>query len=109
MRQEVSRVTSEDAIRRISGLCRSGRGVTEDGHTGRRSGKVFIETGTIQRGVLPCPHCGALAGMGSVKVRHDDGRSVTFNPRLFHYVEAGHKITARDVDGKKLAAIMADA
>ena len=102
-------MTPEAAIRKVSGLCRSGKVVTEGNRQGRRSGKVFIETGTIQRGVLPCPHCGAPAGMGTVTVRHDDGRSVSFSPRVFHYVEAGHKITGRDVNGAKLADIMADA
>jgi len=99
----------EEAIRRVEALCRSGRVVEERGRHGRRSGKVFVDTSGIQRGVLPCPHCGALAGMGTVRVRHDDGRSVSFNPRLFHYATAGHPITARDVDGKKLIAILEDA
>jgi hypothetical protein len=99
----------EDAIRRVDALCRSGRVVEERGRQGRRSGRVFVETGSIQRGLMPCPHCGAPAGMGTVRVRHDDGRSVSFNPRLFHYAAAGHPISARDVDGKKLAAIVADA
>ena len=98
----------EDAIRRVDGLCRSGRVVEDRGRQGRRSGKLFVETGRIQRGVLPCPHCGAPVGMGTVRVRHDDGRSVSFSPRLFHYVSAGHPISPRDVDGKKLAAIVAD-
>jgi hypothetical protein len=99
----------EDTIRRVDVACRSGPTVQERGRYGRRTGQVFIETGGIQRGLLPCPHCGALAGMGTIRVRHDDGRSISFNVRLFHYATAGHPITARDVDGKKLAAIMADA
>jgi hypothetical protein len=99
----------EDAIRRVSDLCRSGHTVSEGGRLGHRFGEVFIETGMVQRGVQPCPHCGALVGMGQITVWHDDGRKVKFNPRLFHYVDAGHKITARDVDGKTLVAIMADA
>lgn len=101
-------MTTEDAIRRVEALCRSGRSVEERGRHGRRSGKVFVETGSIQRGLVACPHCGAAAGMGTVRVRHDDGRSVSFNVRLFHYAAAGHPITARDVDGRKLAAILAD-
>jgi hypothetical protein len=99
----------EDAIRRINSLCRSGRAVTEGRRIGHRTGKVFIETGAVQRGVVSCPQCGALVGMGTVTVRHDDGRSVSFNPRLFHYVAAGHKLSARDVNAAKLTAIMGDA
>jgi len=48
-------------------------------------------------------------GMGSITVCHDDGRTVRFNPRLFHYAEAGHPITNRDVNCKLLVAIMSDA
>jgi len=102
-------MTPEDAIRKIAALCRSGRQVNEEGRTGYRIGKVFIDTGGLQRGVTSCPHCGALMGMGRIVVRHDDGRNVSFNPRLFHYVEAGHPITSRDVNGKLLVAIMSDA
>jgi hypothetical protein len=48
-------------------------------------------------------------GMGSITVRHDDGRAVRFNLRLLHYAEAGHPITARDVNGKLLVVIMSEA
>ncbi|MDW8070451.1 MAG: hypothetical protein RMK79_03150 [Anaerolineae bacterium] len=102
-------MTLEDAIREIAAACRSGRSVSEAGKTGYRIGKVFVDTGGLQRGVTPCPLCGALMGMGSITVRHDDGRTVHFSLRLFHYAEAGHPITSRDVNGKLLIAIMSEA
>ncbi len=101
-------MTPEDAIRKIAAVCRSGRSVSEEGRTGYRIGKVFVDTRGLQRGVVPCPRCGALMGMGSIKVYHDDGRMVYFSPRLFHYVEAGHPITSRDVNGNLLVAIMSE-
>ncbi|GEM_PF-2886178 len=102
-------MTPEDAIRKIAALCRSRSAISEGGRSGYRSGRVFIDTSGLQRGVVPCPRCGALMGMGSITVCHDDGRTVRFNPRLFHYAEAGHPITNRDVNCKLLVAIMSDA
>lgn len=102
-------MTLEDAVRKIAALCRSGHQINEGGRTGYRTGRVFIDMSGLQRGVTSCPRCGALMGMGRITVRHDDGRSVSFNPRVLHYVEAGHSITSRDVNAKLLVAIMSDA
>lgn len=102
-------MTPEEAVRKIAAACRFGHTVHEGGRTGYRLGKVFVDTSGVQRGVLPCPLCGALMGMGSITLRHDDGRTVHFSPRLFHYVEAGHPVTSRDVNGKLLVAIMEEA
>jgi hypothetical protein len=74
-----------------------------------RTGKVTLYFGGIERGFQPCPHCGATAGMGFIGVSHDDGRSLSFDPILYHYAQAGHPITADDVDAGLLLAIMADA
>jgi hypothetical protein len=74
-----------------------------------RSGQVTVDRGQLQRGVVHCPFCGGWAGMGLITVRHDDGRSVSFNPRLFHYAQAGHPITGDDVDAPTFVAMMADA
>jgi hypothetical protein len=73
------------------------------------TGKVTLYFGGIERGFQPCPHCGATAGMGFIGVSHDDGRSLSFDPILYHYAQAGHPITADDVDAGLLLAIMADA
>jgi hypothetical protein len=74
-----------------------------------RTGAVTLYFGGIERGFQPCPHCGATAGMGFIGVSHDDGRSLSFDPLLYHYAQAGHAITAEDVDAGLLLAIMADA
>jgi hypothetical protein len=74
-----------------------------------RSGAVTFYFGGIERGLQPCPHCGAPAGMGFIGVTHDDGRGLSFDPILYHYAQAGHPITAEDVDVGLLLAIMADA
>jgi len=37
-----------------------------------------------QRGLEPCPYCGASMAMGLATVAHKDGRSVTFELSLFH-------------------------
>jgi hypothetical protein len=74
-----------------------------------RSGQVSIDVGGIQRGIKPCPHCGAMTNMGLIIVRHDDGRGLGFDPALYHYAQAGHPITQDDVDGDVLLSIMADA
>jgi hypothetical protein len=73
------------------------------------TGKVTLYFGGIERGFQPCPHCGATAGMGFIGVSHEDGRSLSFDPILYHYAQAGHPITADDVDAGLLLAIMADA
>jgi hypothetical protein len=75
----------------------------------RRTGKVTLYFGGIERGFQPCPHCGATAGMGFIGVTHDDGRGLSFDPLLYHYAQAGHPIAAEDVDAGLLLAIMADA
>ena len=62
------------------------------------TGKVTLYFGGIERGLQPCPHCGAAAGMGFIGVSHEDGRSLSFDPILYHYAQAGHPITADDVD-----------
>lgn len=72
------------------------------------SGVVVIDY-VICRGIEPCPICGQMTGMGVVRVQHHDGRSAAFHPRLYHYVDAQHPITEKDVDGQLLLAIMADA
>jgi hypothetical protein len=72
-----------------------------------RSGKITLDASQVERGVIPCPHCGQRMGMGMLTLRHADGRAVRFRPGLFHYVEAGHPIEGVDVDA--LIAIMADA
>jgi hypothetical protein len=46
--------------------------------------------------------------MGQITVRHKDGRTVSFNPRLFHYARANHPITKEDVDGETLIAILSE-
>ncbi len=74
-----------------------------------RSGMVCIDVGGIERGLQPCPHCGATTGMGLIVVRHDDGRGIGFDPALYHYAQVGHPITQADVDGDALLSIMADA
>jgi hypothetical protein len=73
-----------------------------------RTGKVTLYFGGIERGLQPCPHCGAAAGMGFIGVTHDDGRGLSFDPILYHYAQAGHPIAAEDVDAGLLLAIMAD-
>ena len=73
------------------------------------TGKVILYFGGIERGLQPCPHCGAAAGMGFIGVSHEDGRSLSFDPILYHNAQAGHPITADDVDAEMLLAIMADA
>jgi hypothetical protein len=73
------------------------------------TGAVTLYFGGIERGLQPCPHCGGMAGMGFIGVSHDDGRSLSFDPILYHYAQAGHPIADEDVDGGLLLAIMADA
>ena len=77
-------------------------------HITSPSGKVTIDY-RIERGILPCPVCGQWTGMGMITVRHVDGRSVSFSPALYHYVDAGHVISDSDFDGDLLIAIMGDA
>ena len=72
-----------------------------------RSGKVTLDARYLERGIIPCPICGAMMGMGMLTLRHEDGRAVRFQPGLFHYVQAGHPIEGVDV--ALLVAIMADA
>ncbi len=74
-----------------------------------RSGLVVVDRSGIQRGQVPCPFCGELAGMGVIEVRHDDGRAVYLDPLLFHLAEVGHPITDQDVAGQLLVDIMQDA
>jgi len=102
-------MTTGEALQKVDDLRRFGTHVREGGHIGYRSREVFIDCGGIQRGVDSCLHCGEVVGMGVITVRHDDGRSVSFDPRLFHYAEAGHPITSDDIDGDTLVAIVADA
>lgn len=73
------------------------------------SGKLYLYTGTVQRGLLPCPHCGVTIGMGYVVVVHEDGRAVELNVALYHYPSAGHPITCEDVDIETLIEIVEDA
>ena len=77
-------------------------------HITTPSGQVTIGY-EYQRGIIPCPICGKWTGMGMITVRHVDGRSVAFNPALYHYVDAGHVISDSDFDGDLLIAIMGDA
>ena len=73
-----------------------------------RIGKVTVDRSGIQRGVVPCPYCGEYVGMGVISVRHDDGRIVHFNPRVYHYADVNHPITPADLDVETLVAIMAE-
>ena len=74
-----------------------------------QSGPVYVYAGMVQRGIKPCPICGAMTGMGSIVVVHQDGRAVSFDPALYHYADAGHPITADDVDVETLVAIVSEA
>ena len=107
--QKEIKMTIEDAILRIAELRAQLPSVKEEGRYGHRFGKVFINDGTVQRGLAPCPHCGRAVGMGLITVMHADGRMVGFKPRLHHYVQEGHPITNEDIDGETLIAILADA
>jgi hypothetical protein len=73
------------------------------------TGGVTLYFGGIARSLLPCPHCGLMTNTGYVGVAHEDGRSLRFDPALYHYAQAGHPITVEDVDAEMLLAIMADA
>lgn len=99
-------MTIQEAIRRIEEIRTPAPG---EGPCVYGSGRVTVDRGEVQRGVLPCPVCGRLAGMGVITVRHADGRWVRYDPRLVHYAEAGHAITAEEVDAEMLLAIVADA
>jgi ribosomal protein S27AE len=59
----------------------------------RRAGRITVYTGAMEMGLKPCPFCQASTNMGSIIVRHDDGRRVQFDPALYHYAEAGHPIS----------------
>jgi len=72
-----------------------------------RSGKVTLDARCLERGIISCPYCGAMMGMGMLTLRHEDGRAVRFQPGLFHYVQAGHPIEGVNV--ALLVAIMEDA
>jgi hypothetical protein len=100
-------MTVQDAIKQVAQLDPYR---THNIHLGTHvmspSGKVTIDY-EIQRGVKPCPVCGQNTGMGRIVVQHSDGRSVAFDPALYHYVDAGHVISG--VDGDTLVAIMCDA
>jgi len=102
-------MTVQDAITQVSQLdpyhTRDFRFGT---HITSPSGKVTIDY-RIARGIMPCPVCGQWTGMGTITVRHVDGRSVAFSPALYHYVDAGHVISDSDIDGELLIAIMGDA
>jgi len=71
------------------------------------SGRVTIDY-MIQRGLKPCPICGESTSMGLISVKHRDGRTVAFDPALFHYVKVGHPIKVSDIAGDMLIAIMSD-
>ena len=104
-------MTIEEALLKAAGLVDE-RFLQENapGHYGSyyRSGPTTVDASRLQRGIISCPHCGAVTGMGTISVRHDDGRTVDFHPQLFHYAQAGHPITAEDVDRDALVAIMSD-
>lgn len=72
-----------------------------------RLGKITLDARYLERGIIPCPYCGKMMGMGMLTLCHEDGRAVRFQPGLFHYVEAGHSIEGVNV--ALLVAIMADA
>jgi hypothetical protein len=73
-----------------------------------RVGKVTVDRTGVLRGVVPCPHCGEFVGMGVILIRHTDGRTVSFNPRVFHYADVSHPITPADLDVETLVAMMAE-
>jgi len=100
-------MTVQEAIKQVAQLDPYRTGDFGQGtHIISPSGKVAIDY-VIQRGLMPCPVCGQLTGMGMITVRHIDGRSVPFDPALYHYVDVGHVIS--DIDGDLLIAIMRDA
>lgn len=103
--------TVQQAILKISALHQAWNALPWRERSGweLRSGQVSVDVGGIQRGIKPCPHCGAMTSMGLIIVRHDDGRVLGFDPALYHYAQAGHPITRDDVDGDALLSIMADA
>lgn len=72
------------------------------------SGRVMVDGSGIYRCIKPCRLCEGTTLWGTITVRHEDGRTVSFNPRLFHYVEAGHPVTNKDINGDLLIAIIAD-
>ena len=65
--------------------------------------------GIIYRHLEVCPVCGKQRLAGTVEVKHQDGRSVSFDVLLVHYAEAGHPIAIRDIDGDTLVVLVADA
>ena len=73
-----------------------------------RYGKLTIDHGRIQMGLQGCPFCDAVTGMGLISVTHDDGRSVSFDPALFHFARAGHPITEEDLDVDLFLSMIAD-
>ena len=102
-------MTIEDAIRKVTELRNQLPTIEEDGRYGHRFGKVFIDESKIQRGIVPCPHCGQAVVMGLITVLHDDGRMVGFEPKVDHYVQVNHPITRDDIDGETLIAMLNDA
>jgi hypothetical protein len=75
-------------------------------HITTPSGRVTIDY-KVYRGFLRCPICQQFMGMGTITVRHADGRMVELPLELYHYAEAEHEITSIDCD--LLVAIMAEA
>lgn len=96
-------MTVEEALRLIEELCVRKNMIDPCTY---RYNQITIDCWQVERGLVPCLHCGALAGMGTIAIRHDDGRTVRFSPQLFHYAEAGHPIADEDVDRDMVVALM---
>lgn len=47
--------------------------------------------------------------VGTIEVKHRDGRSMSFDVLLVHYAETGHPIADQEIDGDTLVALMGDA
>lgn len=74
----------------------------------RRSGRIMVHPGVPRDRKQYCIHCGVELGREQVSVMHEDGRDVSFDVAMYHYAEAGHPITAQQLDSRRLLAMLAD-
>ena len=100
-----SELTIEDAMEQIQHIQQNGEQI---GRFVRRTGRIMVHVGGLKEGTQYCIHCGEPLGKGRITVMHEDQRMVTFDPAMFHYVEAGHPFTMQQLDSQRLLAILGD-
>ena len=73
-----------------------------------RIGQIMVGDHALKEGYQYCIHCGTQLPKGKLTVVHEDFRMVTFDISMYHYAEAGHPISAEQLDTPRLLAMLAD-